>query len=138
MNEIINKSLLVGHKLIPEMHFGQLGFTNSACTPFAKNKERKQKFKETGDSRYTYQNELDKTCLQHEMAYGGFKDLSRRIAADKVLRGKVFNIAKNPKYYGYLCGLASIVHNFFDEKSSDSGVKNKIMSNQELAEELQK
>ena len=32
------------------------------------------------------------------MAYGDFKDLNRRTTADKVLRDKAFNIAKNPKY----------------------------------------
>ena len=32
-----------------------------------------QKFKETGDSRYIYQNELDKACFKHEIAYGHFK-----------------------------------------------------------------
>ena len=35
------------------------------------------------------------------MAYGVFKDLEKRTASDKVLRGKAFNIAKNPKYDGY-------------------------------------
>ena len=35
-------------------------------------KQRIQKFKETGDSRYIYQNKLDKACLQHDMAYGDF------------------------------------------------------------------
>ena len=40
----------------------------SACGPFTKNKERiKQKIKEPGGSRYIYQNELDKTCFQHDM-----------------------------------------------------------------------
>ena len=34
------------------------------------------------------------------MVYGDFKDLNRRTAADKVLRDKAFNIAKNPKYDG--------------------------------------
>ena len=43
------------------------------------------------------------------MAYGDFKDLLRRIADDKVLRDKAFNIAKNPKYYRYPRGLASLV-----------------------------
>ena len=41
------------------------------------NKEYK-KFKETRDSRYIYQNELDKACFQHDMAYGDFKCLARR------------------------------------------------------------
>ena len=31
------------------------------------------------------------------MVYGGFKDLARRAASDKVLRDKGFNITKNPK-----------------------------------------
>ena len=63
-----------------------------------KNKKRIQKFKKTGDSRYIYKNELDKACFQHAMAYGDFKDLTKRTAADKVLRDKAFNIAKDPKY----------------------------------------
>ena len=41
-----------------------------------KKKKRTQKFKETGDSRYMYQRELDKACFQHDMAYGDFKDLT--------------------------------------------------------------
>ena len=64
-----------------------------------------QKFKETEDTRYIYKNELDKACFQHDMAYGDFKDLKRRTASDKILRDKVFNIAKNPKYDGYQRGL---------------------------------
>ena len=56
------------------------------------------------------------------MAYGDFKDLSRRTASDKVLRDKAFNIAKNPKYDGYQRGLASMVYKFFDKKSRGSGI----------------
>ena len=52
-----------------EMHLRHPGFTYSACGPFTKNKERIQKFKERGDSRYVSQNELDKACFQHDMAY---------------------------------------------------------------------
>ena len=43
------------------------------------------------------------------MAYGDFKDLNRITAANKVLRGKALNIAKNPKYDGYKRGLDSMV-----------------------------
>ena len=39
------------------------------------------------------------------MAYGDFKNLARRTASDKILPDKAFNIAKNSKYHGYLCGL---------------------------------
>ena len=114
MNEIINKFLLAGDKFMPEMHLRQPGFTLSLCGSFTKNKERIKKQRK-GDSRYIYQNELDKACFQHDMAYGDFKDLNRRTAADKILRDKSFNIAKDPKYDGYQHGLASIVYKFFDK-----------------------
>ena len=94
MNEIVNKFLLVGNKFMPEMHLKQPGFTYSACGPFTKNKKWIQKFKETGDTSYNYKNELNKTCFQHDMAYGDFKDWRRRAASDKILEEKVFNIAK--------------------------------------------
>ena len=45
---------------MPEMRLKQPGFTYSARGPFAKNKERTQNFKETGDTSYIYKNELDK------------------------------------------------------------------------------
>ena len=51
-----------------EMHLRQLGFTYSPCGSSTKNKERKQQFKETWDSRYIYQNETDEACFQHDMA----------------------------------------------------------------------
>ena len=95
MNEIVNKFLLAGDKFMSEMHLRQPQFVYSACGPFTKNKERIQKFKETGDTSYIYKNELDKACFQHDMAYGDFKDIARRTASDKVLRDKSFDIAKN-------------------------------------------
>ena len=116
MNEIVNKFLLAGDKFMPEMHLRQPGFTYSACGPFTKNKVRMKKFKETGDTRYIYLNKLDKACFQHDMAYGGFKDLNGRTAADKVLYDKAFNTAKNPKHDGYQCGLDSTVYKYFDKK----------------------
>ena len=82
---------------MPEMHLRQPEFTYGACGPFTKKKRRLQKLKETGDSRYIYQNELDKACFQHDMPSGDFKDLTRRTTTDKILRDKAFNIAKNPK-----------------------------------------
>ena len=120
MNEIVNKFLLAGDKFMPEMHLRQLGFTYSACGLFTKNKERIQKFKGAGDSQYIYQNELDKACFQHCMADGDFKDLSRRTASNKILCDKAFNIAKNLKFDRYQRGLASMVYNFFDKKTSGS------------------
>ena len=40
-----------------EVHLRQPGFTCSGCEPFAKNKERIEKFTEVVDSPYFYQNE---------------------------------------------------------------------------------
>ena len=60
MNKIINKCLLAGNKLIPNVYLRQLGFTYSACGSFTKNKERIKQFKEAEDSRYIYENELDR------------------------------------------------------------------------------
>ena len=127
------------------MHLRQPGFTYSACGPFTKKKERIQKFKQTRDSRYIYKNELDKACFQHDMTYGDFKDLKKRTAADKVLRDKAFNIAKNPKYDGYQRVLAFMVYKFFDKKTKGSGVTlannsaiKSIPQNEQLAEELHK
>ena len=68
-----------------EMHLKQPGFTYSACAPFTKNKERIEKFKETGDTKYILKYELGKAYFQHDMAYGDFKYLARRKASDKVL-----------------------------------------------------
>ena len=51
------------------------------------------------------------------MAYEGFKDLTKIPATDKVLSDKAFNISKYAKYDGYQCGLASMVHIYFDKKN---------------------
>ena len=117
-NEIVNKFLLADDKFMPEMHLKQPGFSYSACGQFTKNKERIKKFKERGDTDYTYKNELDKTCFQHDMAYGDFKDLKKKTFSDKVLRDKVFKLASDPKYDCYERGLASMVYKCFEKKSS--------------------
>ena len=145
MSEIVNKFLLVGDKFMPGMHLRQPGFTYSACGPFTKNKERIKRFKETGDRSYIFKNELDKACFQHDMAYGDFEDLTKRTAADKVLRDKAFKIASDQKYDGYQRGLVSMVYNFFHKKSQESGrplsSASQLVNNKEniqLADELHK
>ena len=50
------------------------------------------------------------------MAYGKSKDLARRTQSDKVLKGKAFKIASDPKYDGYEIGLALMVYKFFEKK----------------------
>ena len=155
MNNIINKFLLAGDKFMPEMHLRQPHFTCSASGPFSKHKQRIEKFKETGDTNYIYKNELDKACFTHDAAYSDSKDLTKRTVADKILRNKAFNIAKDPKYDGYQRELASIVYKLFDSKvalpdkksegssvtaqPSAKHVNTKLApQNQQLAEELHK
>ena len=137
MNKIVNKFLLAGYKFMPEMHLKQPGFTFIACVLLTKNKERIKKIKRTGDTNYIYKNELDKACFQHGMAYVDFKVLAKRTAFDKVLKDKVFNIAKSPKYYGDKRGIASMVYKFFDKKTEGGGI-NMNVNNEKLAEELHK
>ena len=76
-----------------------------------------KKLKKTGDSGYIYINELDKACLQLDIAYGDFIHVNRRTIAGKALRDKAFNIVKNQKYDRYQRGLASMVYKCFDKKS---------------------
>ena len=121
MNKVINEFLLAGDKFMPEMRLRQPQFVYSACGPFTRHKERINKFKRTGDTRYIYRNELDKACFQHDSAYADHKDLINRTKSDKVLRDKAYNIASNPEYDGYQRGLASMVYKFFDKKSMGSG-----------------
>ena len=116
MNDIVNKFLLAGDNFVPEMHLKQPGFTYSSCGPFTK------KFMQTGNTNFIYRKDLDKASLQHDMAYGKYKDLTKRTESDKVLRDKAFKIATNRKYYGYEWGLASMVYKF--------------LANHQLADEL--
>ena len=136
MTEIVNKFLLVGDKFMPEMHLKERGFNYSACGSFARNKERIEKFMQTGNTDFIYRNKLDKACFQHDIAYGEPKDLTKRTQSDKAWRDKTFKIASDPKYDGYQRGLASMVYKFFDKKSSGSGVANE--PNYHLAIELHK
>ena len=74
MNKIVNKFLLAGHKIMPEMHLKQLAsldksrFAYSVCGSLTKNKEKIRNNKETEDSRCVYRKELGKTYFQHYMA----------------------------------------------------------------------
>ena len=142
MNNTINKLLLAGDKFMTKMHLRESQFTYSACGPFTKHKQRIQKFKDTGDTNYIYENELDKAWFIHDAAYSDSKDLIKRTVADKILKKKAFDIVTDPKYDGYQRGLAYNVYNFFDKKSVGSGAKRvntKIApQNQQLAEELHK
>ena len=112
MNEIMNKFLLAGDKIMPEMSLRKPGVTYSACGPFTiKNKEKIQKFEETEDSRYIDYNQLDQGLVVAVL----------RIYLEEQLLIKYYVIkhliwAKNPKYEGYQRGPALIVYKFFDIK----------------------
>ena len=68
MNEIVNKFLLAGDKFIPQMNLKQYECTYNACGPFTNDQERIEKFMQTGNTNFIYNNELDKACFQHDMA----------------------------------------------------------------------
>ena len=72
MSKIINKTFLTGDKIYARIAFERIylqpGFTYRACGPSTKHRERIQKFRETGNLKQLYRNELDKTCflmMQH-------------------------------------------------------------------------
>ena len=145
MNNVINKFLLAVNKFMPEMYLRQPQFVYTACGPLTKHKERIKESKRTGDTRYIYRNELDKACFQHDSAYADHKDLINKTEADKVLRDKAYDIASNPEYDGYQRGIASMVHKFFDKKSTAepsalarAGCGFKKPSSSILADELHK
>ena len=107
---------MVGDKFIPEMNLKQPGFTYIARGQFTQNKEIIEKFMQAGNTEYIYENDFDKACFKHDMAYSKFKDLTKRAHPDKVLRDKAFEIASHPKDDWYQRGLVSIVYKVFDKK----------------------
>ena len=82
----MNKLLLVRDKFMPEMYLRPTWFYISACVPFTKNKERIEKFMQTGNTDFIYKNELDKACFQHDMAYCKSNGLAKRSQSDKALK----------------------------------------------------
>ena len=100
---------------------------------FTKHREIIQKFRETGNLKHLYKNELDKACFAHGAAYSDSKNLAKRTMFDKILRDRAYENARNRNYDGYQRGLASILHRFFDKKTGSG-----INGNEQLAEELHK
>ena len=96
------------------MHSRQLGFKDSACGLFTKDKAKIKRFKKTQEIQDILikkkKKKMDKACIQHDVIYGNFKDLNRRTVADKILPDRAFNIAKNQKYDRYQLGFASMVY----------------------------
>ena len=69
------------------------------------------------------------------------KIFKKRTVAEKVLKDKAFNIAKDIRYDRYQRGLASMVYKFFDKKTAGSGLSytnDSTPQNEQLVEELHK
>ena len=84
MNEIVHKVLLAVDKFMPQIHLKQPGITYSTCGPFIKKQieEFKNLKKQEMQALFT---KMNLACFQHDIAYGDFKDLTRRTASDNVL-----------------------------------------------------
>ena len=117
MNKIINKFLLTGDKILLELYLKQPGFTYSACGPFTKNRERNKKFRDTGNLKHLYRNELDKVCFAHDATYSKSKDLAKRAISHKILKDRTYGIMRNRQYDGYQRALASMNYKVFSEES---------------------
>ena len=118
---------------MPELHLKQPQLTYSACGPFTKHRERIQKFREPGNLKNLYRNELDKACFAHDAAYSDSKDLAKRTISDKILKDRAHQIARNHGYDGYQRALTSMAYKFF-AKETGSGAN----LNEQLAKELHK
>ena len=82
-----------------------------------------------------------KSFFQHGMAYGNFKDIPEKIASDKTLYDKAFNIVNNPmvSIWWNFQGLASMICKFFQKETVSNGaVKGKIVQNQKFEKQLHK
>ena len=83
--------------------------------------------------KHLYRNELNKDCFAYDAAYSDSKDLAKKTISEKILKDRVYEIARNRNYNGYQRTLASMVYKLFDKKTG-SGVS----VNEQLAEELHK
>ena len=68
----------------------------------------------TGNTNYIYKNDLDKACFQHDIAYGGYKDVTKRTESDKVSKDKAFK-----KQFLFSIGV------FFPDHSRITGLQGK-------------
>ena len=141
MNKIINKFLLTVDTFMPELHLKQPGFTYSACGPLAKHRERIKKFKESGNLKHLYGNELGKSYFAHDAAYSESKDLAKRTIAGTISKNRSYEIARNHGHDVYQMVLAKLVYKFFDKKTRSGGIatsKAGVSVNQQIAEDLHK
>ena len=88
---------------------------------------------ETSNLKQLHRNELDKACFAYDAAYSDSKDLAKATISDKILKDRVYEIARNRNYDGYQRALASMVYKFFDKKTGSG-----ISVNEQPAKELLK
>ena len=140
-SDIINKFLLIGDKVMPEMHLWDPKVKKySACGPFTRHQKRIDMFMKDGRLSHILKIRFDAACFQHDSAYAKYKDRANRKQSDIVLKNKALKIATDPRVNGYRRGLASMVYKFFNERTKGSGINNKgnLQVNSQLAEELHK
>ena len=117
---MFNMFLLARYMFMSEMHLRQSGLCIMLAYLLLSMKKKQKISKKQQNSGYNYQNEVDKTCFQHYVAYGAYKDLPIKTADDKLLRDRAFQIADNQEFGGYQQGVASVIYKFFDKKSRDN------------------
>ena len=96
MNKITNKFLLTGDRFMSELNLRQPWFAYSTCGLFTKHCEKIKKFRETGNLKHIYTNEL-------------------RTITDEVSKNRAYEIAINPKYNRYQRRSASMIYMIFDK-----------------------
>ena len=82
---------MTGEIFTPELHLRQPWFIYSACGQFIKHRDRIQKYRETGNLKHLYRNELDKACFAHDAAYSDSPDLVKRTISEKILSFSIKN-----------------------------------------------
>ena len=81
-------------KFMPQLHLKQ-SVSYSVSGPFTKHRESILRFKEAGNLKHLYRNELDKACFAHNATYSDSKDLAKRTISDKIIKNRAYEIARN-------------------------------------------
>ena len=79
-------NLLTGDTFMPKFYLIQRKFIYSACEMFTNSFNWIQKFRETGNLKHIYNNELDKACFVHDAVYSDGRNLDERTISDNILQ----------------------------------------------------
>ena len=91
-----------------------------------------KKSRETSNLKDFYRKYLDKACFAHDVADSESKYLVKRTISDNILKGRAYEIARNPWYEVYQRALWRM-YKSFDKKTGSA-----ISVNEHLVEELHK